>query len=59
MTETIRVNFRRPIGLFPFADLVLLPHETMPLHIFESRYRQLVNDCLDHGSMLEYIKRYI
>lgn len=47
MTETVRVNFGRPIPVFPFNDLVLLPHESLPLHIFEPRYRQMVGQCLD------------
>ena len=32
-------------GLFPL-DLVLLPGERIPLHIFEPRYRALVADCI-------------
>lgn len=33
------------IGLFPLS-LVLLPAERAPLHIFESRYKELINTCL-------------
>jgi len=47
MAETVRVNFARPIPVFPFLDVVLLPHETMPLHIFEPRYREMISHCLD------------
>ncbi len=36
------------IGLFPL-ELVLLPGERVPLHIFEDRYRELIGDCLEHG----------
>ena len=32
------------LGLFPL-DLVLLPGERVPLHLFEPRYRQLFADC--------------
>jgi ATP-dependent Lon protease len=32
------------LGLFPL-DMVLLPSEHVPLHIFEPRYRQLTADC--------------
>jgi Lon protease-like protein len=32
--------------LFPLG-LVLLPHERIPLHIFEDRYRTMVGECLD------------
>jgi hypothetical protein len=47
MTETIRVNFARPMALFPLPDAVLLPHAVQPLEVHEPRYRQLVQDCLD------------
>jgi Lon protease-like protein len=36
------------IGLFPL-NLVLLPGEQAPLHIFEPRYRELIGECLEHG----------
>ena len=34
------------IGLFPL-ELVLLPGERVPLHIFEPRYRELIGECLE------------
>ena len=34
--------------LFPLG-LVLLPGETVPLHIFEDRYRLMIGECLDEG----------
>jgi Lon protease-like protein len=33
------------LGLFPL-DLVLLPGERVPLHIFEERYKVLIDECL-------------
>ena len=36
------------IGLFPLS-LVLLPHERIPLHIFEERYQELIGECLETG----------
>jgi Lon protease-like protein len=41
MTPTIE---RFP--LFPLG-LVLLPHELVPLHIFEERYKLMIGECLD------------
>ncbi|MHB0979244.1 MAG: LON peptidase substrate-binding domain-containing protein [Thermoleophilia bacterium] len=35
-----------PLPLFPL-DLVLLPEELLPLHIFEERYKRLVARCLE------------
>jgi ATP-dependent Lon protease len=34
------------IGLFPL-QLVLLPTEQVPLHIFEPRYRELIGECIE------------
>ena len=35
--------------LFPLG-LVLLPQELVPLHIFEDRYKQMINECLESNS---------
>ena len=35
--------------LFPLG-LVLLPSEMVPLHIFEERYRTMIDECLDGGT---------
>jgi Lon protease-like protein len=37
------------IPLFPL-NVVLMPGTPMPLHIFEERYKQMVNECLESGS---------
>ena len=34
------------LPIFPL-DLVLLPNELLPLHIFEPRYREMISECLD------------
>ena len=34
------------IPLFPL-NVVLMPGTSVPLHIFEERYKQMVNECLD------------
>ena len=36
------------IPLFPLG-LVLLPHMDLPLHIFEERYKIMINSCLENG----------
>ncbi len=37
------------IGLFPLG-LVLLPAEQVPLHIFEPRYQELIEDSVEQGT---------
>ena len=34
------------IGLFPLG-MVLLPTERVPLHIFEERYKELIDECIE------------
>ena len=38
--------FDEPIGLFPLPNVVLLPEGTLPLQVFEPRYRAMVRDAL-------------
>jgi Lon protease-like protein len=39
----------RDFPLFPLG-IVALPHELVPLHIFEERYKTMIGECLDGGS---------
>ena len=36
------------LPLFPL-NLIAFPMEDLNLHIFEPRYRELINECLDDG----------
>lgn len=38
---------RSPVPIFPLPGVFLFPAQLLPLHVFEPRYRQLVEDCLD------------
>ena len=35
------------LPLFPLPNLVFFPHTRLPLHIFEPRYRQLIQDTME------------
>ena len=39
-------NFDGKVKLFPLPNLVLFPGNIQPLHIFESRYREMFEDAL-------------
>ncbi|MAY73782.1 MAG: hypothetical protein CMJ31_03480 [Phycisphaerae bacterium] len=49
---TIRVNFSRPMPIFPLSGVVLLPQQVLPLHIFEERYRQMTRIALDSAGQI-------
>jgi len=48
MNTEIKENIYPLIPLFPLG-LVLLPHMELPLHIFEERYKTMINTCLEDG----------
>jgi Lon protease-like protein len=52
MPHTLTVDFSKPIRLFPLAQCILLPHATVPLHIFEERYRAMTSDALDSDGLI-------
>src|SRR5690349_13328361 len=35
------------IPLFPLPNLVVFPNVIIPLHIFEERYKLMINSCID------------
>jgi Lon protease-like protein len=47
----------RIIGLFPLS-LVLLPGEQLPLHIFEERYKRLIDECRESGDTFGIVLRH-
>ncbi|HTS03122.1 MAG TPA: LON peptidase substrate-binding domain-containing protein [Thermoanaerobaculia bacterium] len=42
----------RLVRLFPLPDVVLLPETTLPLHVFEERYRRMLADALDSDRLI-------
>jgi Lon protease-like protein len=39
------------IALFPLPNLVLFPNIVVPLHIFEERYKSMINTCVDRDEV--------
>ena len=39
-------DFDGQVRLFPLSDLVMFPSNLLPLHIFESRYREMLEDAI-------------
>ncbi len=52
MSENLTIDFNKPVPLFPLNNCALLPHATIPLHIFEPRYRVMVRDALDSRGLI-------
>jgi uncharacterized protein len=45
-------DFRGEVRLFPLSDLVLFPGNVLPLHIFESRYKEMLEDALHDDGLV-------
>jgi len=45
-------RFTGTARLFPLSDLIMFPHVMQPLHIYESRYRDLLNEALDSDGLI-------
>jgi Lon protease-like protein len=49
MSNTFMIDFDKPIAVFPWHSVILYPQTVHPLHIFELRYRQLVEDSIERS----------
>jgi Lon protease-like protein len=45
-------RFRGKVRLFPLPDLVMFPHVMQPVHIYESRYCEMLNAALDSDGLI-------
>jgi uncharacterized protein len=45
-------TFSGTARLFPLPNLVMFPHVLQPLHIFEPRYRAMLEESLDNDSLI-------
>ena len=50
--ELILGGFPRQVPIFPLAEVVLFPGAVLPLHIFEPRYRSMLEDALDGDRLI-------
>lgn len=45
-------DFSGRAAIFPLPDVVLFPHALLPLHIFEPRYRTMIDDALETDRLI-------
>jgi Lon protease-like protein len=59
VTMTVpNVPLPETLPIFPLTGTLLLPGTILPLHIFESRYRNMVQDALDAGKVFGMIQPF-
>lgn len=44
---SIQVHFGRPMPVFPLDVVACMPQQVVPLHVFEPRYKQMIERSLD------------
>ena len=44
--EKIISNLEEVVPLFPLGNMVFFPNTVIPLHIFEERYKQMIEDSV-------------
>jgi Lon protease-like protein len=49
--EADDVDYSQPVALFPLPTVSLFPHALQALHVFEPRYRQMVEDAAGDGGL--------
>jgi len=52
MTTSKTEQHTHEVALFPIPNLVAFPGTFVPLHIFEPRYRRMVDDCVANNVMI-------
>ena len=45
-------SFNGEVRLFPLPDVVMFPRNVLPLHIFESRYREMLEDAVQSDDLI-------
>jgi Lon protease-like protein len=55
-TEALPLRLPSTLAIFPLEGALLLPHGQLPLHIFEPRYRNMIEDALGNDRMLGMIQ---
>ncbi|HEY8427238.1 MAG TPA: LON peptidase substrate-binding domain-containing protein, partial [Sandaracinaceae bacterium] len=47
--EPLREDELAALPIFPLPSVVLFPGSVLPLHVFEPRYRAMMEDCVSRG----------
>src|ERR1043166_9318299 len=53
-----RAKLPEELGVFPLTGVMLLPGTILPLHVFEPRYRNLVEDALSSEKVFGMIQPF-
>ena len=46
----------KKIPIFPLSNFIIFPHTTVPLNVFEPRYIEMINDCMETDKFIGLIQ---
>ena len=49
-------NLPKKIAVFPLSNFIVFPKTTVPLNIFEPRYIDMINDCMESNKLIGMIQ---
>ena len=49
-------NLPKIVPVFPISNFIIFPKTTVPLNIFESRYIDMINDCMKSNKFVGMIQ---
>ena len=52
----MKINFPNQIPIFPLSGVIYFPKTNLPLNIFEKRYLDLVNDCVQKDNLMGMVQ---
>ena len=52
----LKSNLPKKISIFPLSGVIFFPKTILPLNIFEDRYIQLVNDCMEGNRLFGMVQ---
>tara|TARA_B100000787_G_C16144777_1_gene273674 strand:+ start:75 stop:725 length:651 start_codon:yes stop_codon:yes gene_type:complete len=50
------IELPNKIPVFPLSNLIIFPETTIPLNIFEPRYIEMINDCMEDNKIIGMIQ---
>lgn len=50
--DGIKIQSGEKIPVFPLPNAILFPHVELPLHVFEARYRKMLEDCQSGSNLM-------
>ena len=51
-----KIDLPKKLAIFPLSNFIIFPKTTVPLNIFEPRYIDMINDCMESNKLIGMIQ---